>query len=320
MSDIVDRLASSSVVVVGDVMWDEQIWGHASRISPEAPVPVVEVERVSGTPGGAANVAVNARALGARVAVVGLVGEDGAGEALRAGLQASGLDTGGLLVDGGRPTTRKSRVLARGQQVVRIDREMRAPISDAQGCALLEALDEPLRHAGVVVVSDYAKGVVQGRLVRGIVERARARGIPVLVDPKGLDFAKYEGVDLITPNQQEASGAAAIEITDRASLERAALRLRELTQARALLITRGGEGMALFEDGPPTYLPAATRQVYDVTGAGDTAVATLALALAAGVALADAARLANRAAGIVVEKVGTASVSAAELRDVLARA
>jgi D-beta-D-heptose 7-phosphate kinase/D-beta-D-heptose 1-phosphate adenosyltransferase len=303
------------VLVLGDVMLDEYIWGEVRRISPEAPVPVVEVRRRSFVPGGAANTAANVAALGGRPVLVSVVGQDPAAAALRELLARNGTDADGLCVDPARATTTKSRIVAHNQQVARLDVEERAPPPPALEDALLSAVHKHLPGAQACLISDYAKGVVTPRVARELIRLARQAGRPVIVDPKGADYSKYRGATVVKPNLHEAERSAKVEITGEATMKEAAARLIELLDGSAVLITRGPDGMALFRRGAaPWHVPAVVRNVFDVTGAGDTVAGTLAMGLAARGPLEQAIELANRAASIVVGKVGTATVTCDELR------
>ncbi|HKQ05231.1 MAG TPA: D-glycero-beta-D-manno-heptose-7-phosphate kinase [Blastocatellia bacterium] len=308
------RFAGRRIVVLGDLMLDEFIWGRVRRISPEAPVPVVEVERQTLALGGAGNVAANLVALGAQPVTVGVAGADANAERLRVALHEVGIASDGVVVDPARTTTLKTRIIAHNQQVVRADRESRAPIATAIEEAIVERFTAALDAADAVVVSDYSKGLLTTGVLRATLEAARSRAIPVCLDPKTRSFANYQPVTVITPNHQEAAEAAGLAIEDETSLIEAGRRLLGAIDCRALLITRGEEGMALFtDDGQVTRIATVAREVYDVTGAGDTVIATLGLALAAGASFAEAAILANHAAGVVVGKVGTATVTRDEL-------
>jgi D-beta-D-heptose 7-phosphate kinase/D-beta-D-heptose 1-phosphate adenosyltransferase len=302
------------VVVLGDVMLDEFLWGKVARISPEAPVPVVEVTDHSDRLGGAANVASNVRALGGESALIGVVGDDAAGARIRQQAEAAGLGSRLVSATDGRPTTVKTRIIAHHQQVVRADRERAADVDAATEAALLSELAAALPGCGAVIVSDYQKGVVTARLMRRLVALARSAGVPVLVDPKVRHFARYRGVALVTPNQLEAEQASGIAIRSPESLAAAGARILRSLRCAAALITRGEHGMSLFRPGvEPLHVPALAREVFDVTGAGDTVIATLALAVASGASLDEAARLANHAASVVVGKVGTAVASPEEV-------
>jgi rfaE bifunctional protein kinase chain/domain len=312
------RFAGRRIVVLGDLMLDEFIWGRVRRISPEAPVPVVEVERQTLVLGGAGNVASNLVALGARPAPLGVVGSDINAERMCAAFHDIGVASDGIVVDPSRATTLKTRIIAHNQQVVRADRESRAPISTAIEEIIIAHFAGALDAADAVVVSDYNKGLLTPRVLSETLAAGRARNIPVCLDPKMRSFAGYQPVTVITPNHQEAAEAAGLAIEDEASLIEAGRRLLGAMDCRAMLITRGEEGMALFTDGGEvTLIPTVAREVYDVTGAGDTVIATLALALAAGASFAEAAILANHAAGVVVGKVGTATVTRDELLETM---
>lgn len=300
--------SSASVLVVGDVMLDRYWQGPASRISPEAPVPVVKVEQDEFRPGGAANVALNAAALGVQAALVGLVGEDAEAAMLASRLQAQGVACHLASVPGSRTIT-KLRVLAKNQQLIRLDFEDGFPGGDSR--LICERFEAALSAAKAVVLTDYAKGVL--RDAPTLIRLARARGLPVVIDPKGADFERYRGATLLTPNQAEFEAVAG-RVADDRELEAKGDALREALDLEALLITRSEKGMCLLQRGhAPLHLPTRAREVYDVTGAGDTVVAVLAAALAAGEPMHEAVTLANLAAGIVVGKVGTATVSPAEL-------
>ena len=302
------------LIVVGDVMLDEFVWGKVARISPEAPVPVVEVSRESRHVGGAGNVARNVRALRGDALLLGVVGRDAAAQRIREELEISGVRSALVNADDGRPTTVKTRIIAHQQQIVRTDRERAEPVSRAIEDELLACVVEALPRAGGVVVSDYQKGVITPRLMRAIVAAARRRHVPLLVDPKVRHFALYRHATVVTPNQAEAEQAAGMRIRDEDDLVAAGQKLLKLLACEALLVTRGEHGMSLFCRGQrPAHVAAFAREVYDVTGAGDTVIATLALALAAGARIPDAAVLANCAAGVVVGKLGTATASQDEV-------
>ena len=314
--EIVAAMRDKTVVVFGDVMLDEFVWGDVTRISPEAPVPVVDIRRESVHLGGAANVVANLRSLGALAAVVGVVGSDRAGERVRAELREAGaLDAEeGLIVDVSRPTTLKTRIIAHSQLVVRADRERRAPVDGPVEERIIAALQKLLREADALVVSDYDKGAVTPRVLDAVLPLAEVAGVPALVDPKIRNFDSYRPATLVTPNHHEALRLTNSEDDSDDGMARAAHAIRDRLGCRSVLITRGERGMMLLgEDGEPVYVPTAAREVYDVTGAGDTVIATLAASLAAGATLVEAAMLANHAAGIVVGKVGTATASAEEL-------
>lgn len=314
----VERLRGRRALVVGDLMLDEYLVGTVDRISPEAPVPVINVERESHTLGGAGNVAANLAALGAEVSVAGVIGTAADGDRVLERFAALGVDAAGVVRDPARPTTRKTRVLAGTQQVLRIDRETRREIADVPFDALARFVRERTAEAEVILVSDYGKGVVTRDFFARVVEAARSRGVPVIVDPKGLDFARYAGTTLLTPNRKEAGLAAGMDVGDREGLLAAGRRILETDGIENLLITCGPDGMALFEgERPPRFIAAEALEVFDVSGAGDTVAAVLGLGVAAGLPLAEAAALANTAAGIVVGKVGTATLTRRELSEAL---
>jgi D-beta-D-heptose 7-phosphate kinase/D-beta-D-heptose 1-phosphate adenosyltransferase len=315
-AEIVARMRELTVVVYGDVMLDEFVWGDVTRISPEAPVPVVEVRRESAHLGGAANVLANLRSLGARAAVVGVVGRDRAGERVLAELRAAGAlhaaET--LIVDDDRPTTVKTRIIAHSQPVVRADRERRTHVEGEVEAAVIAALRELLGEADVLVVSDYDKGAVTPRVLGEVLPHAAAAGVHVLIDPKIRNFDAYRPATLVTPNHHEALRLTNTEDDTDEGMAHAARLIRRRLDCRSVLITRGERGMMLLEgDANPVYVSTAAREVYDVTGAGDTVIATLAAAFAAGAGLVEAAMLANHAAGIVVGKLGTSTADAEEL-------
>jgi D-beta-D-heptose 7-phosphate kinase/D-beta-D-heptose 1-phosphate adenosyltransferase len=311
---ILHNFRNQTILVLGDFMLDEFIWGKVRRISPEAPVPIVEVRDETYRLGGAGNVAANTRALGGTPIPFGVTGDDRASERLRDLLVQYGIDTSGLIADSQRPTTLKTRILAHSQQVVRADRESRHPLARVINKSLAEAVEPWLTKAGAIIVSDYDKGVVNRDLLQDILPKARRAGIPVFLDPKVHHADYYKPITLITPNQREAELLTGLAIEDEKALEEAGRRLIEKFSCEYALITRGEEGMSLFNlTTAPQHLETFAREVFDVTGAGDTVIATLALARAGGATMEEAAMLANHAAGLVVGKIGTATVSCAEL-------
>jgi len=311
---LVSRFHSMSVLVAGDVMLDHFVIGRVSRISPEAPVPVVEHDHDEYRIGGAGNVAHNVRALGGRVELVGLMGRDEAAGRLRGEMVMSGMGVEGLVVDPARPTTRKQRIVTtRNQQVARVDYEDDGEAAGEVERALIDRARHALAHADVVVVSDYLKGAVTRGLVAALVEGARERRIPVLVDPKIPHIDYYAGATVVTPNHHEAETATHMRIRSDDDARRAAAVFIDRARCQGVLITRGEHGMSMLDPAGVAHYPAVAREVADVTGAGDTVIAALALGLAAGAALAEAAQLANHAAGIVVGRFGPATVSPAEL-------
>ena len=314
----IDRFPRCRILVVGDVMVDEYVWGRVSRISPEAPVPVVEVVRESLMLGGAGNVAHNIHSLGGRTILCGVIGDDRMGRELVDMVRGLGLSTHGLVVEAGRPTTIKTRVVARPQQVVRVDREVRRAVEPETAEKLLAIVAAELPHLDAIVVSDYSKGVVTQALMDGIRTLSRKTKIRVAVDPKVKSPALYRQATLITPNQRDAEMMSGVAIEDEASLERAGRRLLEELDCQIVLVTRGEAGMALFQrDGRGTHIPTVARTVFDVSGAGDTVISTFTLGMAAGLTPYQAAVVANVAAGIVVGEVGTATVPAERLKEAI---
>lgn len=306
------------ILVLGDVMLDRFVYGAVERISPEAPVPVVRVGRQLAMPGGAGNVARNITALGGQAVLVGLVGQDAAAAECRALLAADPRLTDALVASGARPTICKTRVIAANQQVVRLDDETSAPAGAEEQAALAAAVDAALPGCHGLVLSDYAKGVLAPAVVAAAIAAARRLGIPVLADPKSDDFAQYRGADCLTPNAKELARAARLPVGTESEVAAAAVAVMRPAGLPALLCTRAEKGMTLvLADGTVRSVPAEAREVFDVSGAGDTVIAALALAHAAGQPLAEAMRIANAAAGIVVGKLGTATVSAGELAHAL---
>lgn len=304
------NLTGRRVLVLGDVMLDRFLYGEARRLSPEAPVPVVRLGRTEVMAGGAGNVARNVEALGGAARLVALAGEDAAGEELRALLGQAGR----LVQSAARVTTVKLRVIAARQQVVRVDEEQARPADPDEEAAILAALEAELDWAEALVLSDYAKGTLTPGVTAAAIATARARGLPCLVDPKGRDFARYAGAELLTPNASELAEASGMAVGSDAACEAAARAVLARVDAAALLATRSEKGMMLVpREGPAQAIPAMAREVFDVSGAGDTVIATLALCRAAGLAWPEAMRAANAAAGVVVGKLGTATCSAAEL-------
>ncbi|MEP7028053.1 MAG: D-glycero-beta-D-manno-heptose-7-phosphate kinase [Candidatus Eisenbacteria bacterium] len=310
----VSRFAGRRLLVLGDLMADRYLWGRVERISPEAPVPVVSIDRQTYSLGGSANVAHNLASLGAKVELVGLVGADAQGARLTESLAERGVDTRGVVSDRTRRTTVKTRVIAHQQQVVRTDEEDPQDAAGDAEARLVEAVERALPAAEAMIVSDYGKGVITQATLAAALAAARTRGVPVCVDPKETHFFNYTGVAVLTPNASEAGRAFGRPLRDQETLLAAGASLREKLQSDALLITRGPEGMSLFEStGAITHLPTVAREVFDVTGAGDTVVSVYALALASGADAKVAAFLANHAAGLVVRYAGTAVTTMPEL-------
>lgn len=314
----IKKFRTGKILVVGDLILDQYIWGQVSRISPEAPVPVVTVSSETIQLGGAANVSNNIRSLGGQVDLCGVVGTDEGGRQFMEILDRQGIGCDGILTDQSRPTTRKTRVVAHNQQLVRFDTEKADAISGVLEARIGRYVAACIRSASALVVSDYAKGVVTTRVMTDLTDLAHRHGIPVIVDPKVAHIGRYKGVTVITPNHLEAVQAAGLHGDNEATLLEAGRQLHQRLSCQAVLITRGERGMSLIEGvGKVTHIPTVARQVFDVTGAGDTVVAVLALALSAGASMRQAAILANHAAGIVVGMVGTGTVTAAQLDEAL---
>ncbi len=314
LAQAIARFPERQVLVVGDLMLDNFIWGEVNRISPEAPVPVVEVREESQLLGGSANVVHNLASLGGRVLVTGVVGQDPAGQALVMLFNRIAVPTAGLISEDGRPTTVKTRIIAHHQQVVRFDREWRAPLQADTGARILAYLRKNLPDLHGIIVSDYAKGVVSRDFLDAIRDLVAGRPLPVVVDPKVQHAEFYRSFTMVTPNHHEASRMSGIPIRDEKSLLQAGESLLARLNCETVLITRGKEGMSLFQrHGPVVHIPTVAQRVYDVTGAGDTVIAAVTLGLVAGLSPAEAALLANLAAGVVVGEVGTAVVSSAQL-------
>jgi D-beta-D-heptose 7-phosphate kinase/D-beta-D-heptose 1-phosphate adenosyltransferase len=321
MDDIIKAIEAfprRRILVVGDIMMDQFIWGEVSRISPEAPVPVVQVRDETFLLGGAANVVNNLLGLGGRVSLAGVIGNDGTGRRLLKQLQAQGVNTDGVIMDESRPTAVKTRVIAHHQQVVRVDKEKNSPLSPETLERLVQAVRKNAPRLHGIIVSDYDKGVVSRKLMGHLKKIAAGAALPILVDPKPRNMEWYREVTLITPNHLEAAQAVGRKIESEADLRWAGQKLLKDLRCASVLITRGSEGMTLFTPHKKiNHIPTVAKKVFDVTGAGDTVIATLALALVAGLDLVQACRAANYAAGIVVGEVGTAAVQAAALKRVL---
>lgn len=318
VQELLTRFDGKSVVVVGDVMLDEYLRGEVTRISPEAPVPVVELRERTLWPGGAANAAANVVALGGRARLLGVVGKDTAAASLSDALEAQGIGAGDLVRTEERPTTHKLRIVARAQQIVRVDVEERGAMPPAVEAALVLAIEQLAADAQAIVVSDYDKGVVSAEVVRAAVRVAKARGIVSVADPKGKDFRKYAGIDLLTPNLLELETVTGVDTgnEDARVLEAGNMLLQTLEGGTSLLVTRGASGMTLLRrEHPPLHVPTAARSVFDVTGAGDSVVGALTLALASRIDMADALLLATHAASVAVSRAGTVAVTRAELLD-----
>jgi len=315
LTSFLEHFERGKILIVGDIILDQYIWGDVNRISPEAPIPVVEVIRESVSLGGASNVANNIHALGAQVMLCGVVGEESYGEMLLHHLDEKRISTTGVVLDPDRPTTRKTRVVAHKQQVVRVDRENTGPIGKGIMEKLRNRILDILPQVDGLILEDYGKGVIQEQLLEEILPVAKKAGKIVTVDPKNNFFKQYRGITAMTPNRVEAEKVAEIRISDTQSLHEAGNRLRERLQCEAVLITLGEQGMCLVEKGKrPFDIPARAREVFDVSGAGDTVIAVFTMALIAGASFQQAAMLSNIAGSLVVEKLGTATVSREEMK------
>jgi len=309
-----DIFDNRKVLIVGDVMLDRYWWGSVSRISPEAPVPVILHEKTTSAPGGAANVAANVKALGAEPILVGCVGDDEESEILSESLKKIGVSPQHLAISDGRPTSVKTRIIAHNQQVARVDREITADLSESDAKAINDVIAAVLPETEVVLISDYAKGTLCGAVLKTLIESANCREIPVLVDPKGKDYLKYRGATILTPNRREAAEACKLDDHLPNISLLAGKRLIEDGNFPNVLITESEDGMTLFQKGlDPIHFDARAHEVYDVTGAGDTVIATLAVAVAAGLDFTESARIANIAAGIAVGQIGAVSVSRGQI-------
>jgi len=313
LESLLREISKVRILVVGDIMLDRFIWGKVSRISPEAPVPVVVVDHENYLLGGAANVVNNIHSLGGKASLCGVVGDDEIGEKIISILKKIGIGTDGIFVEPGRQTTVKTRIFAHTQQVVRIDRETTDHLKTGTFRSLSEFLNRKMESSDAVILSDYGKGLLTRKLIRGAIRKAKGMKKVVLVDPKPKNVSFYKGATIVTPNTKEAGEASGIPISDEPSLKKAGRKLLRRLKCEALVITRGEEGMAIFEPDQEFFVHTVAKEVYDVTGAGDTVIGTIAMALATGANVIDAVRLANYAAGIVVEKKGTATVHREEL-------
>jgi D-glycero-beta-D-manno-heptose-7-phosphate kinase len=314
----IDEFKNVTALVIGDLMIDEYLWGSVERISPEAPVPVVCVQKESHTLGGAGNVIHNLVAMGAAVMAIGTAGTGKAGQMIFEKLESLGIETDGIISEPQRPTTRKTRVIASNQQVLRIDREIKCNINGDTLERLVNIIEDKISRVNLVILSDYDKGLVTRELVEKTVELAKKHHVLTLADPKSLDFSKYAQVSVLTPNKKEAGLAAHMDIRSEKDLFAAGCKIMDQAKLERLLITCGKDGMVLFERGKDPYpIESKARQIFDVSGAGDTAISLLGLGLATGASFKDSAMVANIAAGIVVAKVGTAAASIDELRGAL---
>ncbi len=321
----IDRFSDARIAVLGDIIMDKFIWGDVSRISPEAPVPVLDVERETKLLGGAANVVRNMGALGADAILCGVVGDDAMGQEIISELTRMGLRSDGLAVEKGRPTSIKTRVVARNQQIVRYDRESRVEIRAESVQRMLDFAAATFPDIDAVVISDYGKGLISESLMKGLWSLIGTESINpemvVTVDPKTGNFEHYTGVDVITPNHHEAGQFCGFKIVDEETLNKAGRKMLDALNCRSVLITQGKDGMTLFErDGEITHIPTVAKKVFDVTGAGDTVISAISLGLAVGMDLKAAAHVANVAAGIVVGEVGTSAATAEVVKDAILKA
>jgi len=314
----IDNFEKSTILVIGDIMLDRFIWGNVSRISPEAPVPVVEVEHETIMLGGAANVVNNLVSLGGNVMMCGVVGDDPTGEEIISKLNELDVDTGGIAIEHDRPTSVKTRIIAHDQQVVRYDLEKKIPLKPKITKGILDFIHEKKENLSALIVSDYGKGVISRQLMDGLKSIALDCDFPVTVDPNVKNFSLYKDATVITPNHNQAGEIAGLEIINEEDLKKVGKKLLNNRKCKALLITRGKDGMTLFEQqGRVTHIQSIARKVYDVTGAGDTVIATLTLGIAGGLDLKSAAYLSNLAAGIVVGEVGTSAVKIDNLKELI---
>ena len=311
----IDKFPQSRILVIGDIMLDEYIWGDVARISPEAPVPVVEVIRETRNLGGATNVLNNINSLGGKAIICGVTGDDNCGAELTGKIKELGVNTEGIIVDPTRPTSIKTRVIARNQQVVRYDREIKKPLDHSIMSKITNVIKENLDNIDAIVISDYGKGVISSHLIKAVETLIAGKDIIIVIDPKTENFKYYKEVDIITPNHHEAGTFCGFEVKDEDSLVRAGEYILDKLKCKSVLITQGKDGMTLFETGStPCYIPTVARKVFDVSGAGDTVISTLSLGLASGMNRDAAALISNFAAGIVVGEIGTSTVTAKGLK------
>jgi rfaE bifunctional protein kinase chain/domain len=313
LKEIINNFKNKKILVIGDLMVDEYIWGKVSRISPEAPIPVVDVEKEEFKPGGAANVILNLTSLGVKVYSAGVIGDDINGRKLLNYLKKNKVKQDAIIIDKKRPTTIKTRVIAHSQQVVRIDREKRLMISDNIINKIISKIKNIINKVDAIIFSDYGKGVITEELVNFVVKNSNGKVINV--DPKPKNMKIFKGVTLISPNKKEAELATGITIENENDINKAAYELEKMTNAKAVLITRGEEGMTLFFKNEKYHIPTVAREVYDVTGAGDTVISVITVALASGADFKSAAHIANIAAGKVVAEIGVAVLTRDELKE-----
>ena len=314
----IDRFPDTRILVIGDIIMDEYIWGDVSRISPEAPVPVVEIRQETKMLGGAANVINNIAALGGKPILCGVIGDDHMGREIVGEIKNMGLSSEGISIESDRPTSIKTRVVAHNQQVVRFDRESRNQILSESIESILDFIGKKRDHLDAIIVADYGKGVISAELMIGLRNLVLDSGVILAIDPATGHFEYYQGVDMITPNHYEAGAFCRMEIVDEETLIQAGKRIMKELNCRSLLITQGKDGMTLFENsGEISHIPTIAKKVFDVTGAGDTVISTFSLGLASGLDMKSAAIISNFAAGLVVGEVGTSTVKAEELKKVI---
>jgi len=319
LASFISEFSKQRILVIGDLMVDKFVWGKVSRISPEAPVPVVWIQNETYAFGGAGNVANNLRSLGAQVNVLGVIGDDSDGNNLKEELIAKGINVDGVVLDSSRPTIIKTRILASHQQIVRVDKEIKGEFDETVVCRLNERINELIPHVNAVIISDYGKGVINKPVLKNAIALANKHKIPVTVDPKIEHFLDYKHVTCITPNQLEAiEGMKNREVNTDEEIFALGKKILDKLKSKSVLITRGEKGMTLFErNNRITHIPTRAKEVFDVTGAGDTVIATFTLAIASKANLREAAEISNFAAGIVVGKVGTATATPDELREAI---
>jgi len=304
--------AKPNILVIGDLMIDHYLWGSAERISPEAPVQIVDIAKESSVLGGAGNVINNLISLGATVNVASVLGDDVIAKELSIMLKSIGVKTEGLITEVGRKTSKKSRVIAANQQILRYDKESKETISETSVAKILKAIEKDLFVTDMIILSDYGKGVISEALSQAVIKLANEKNVRVLVDPKGTDYSKYRGAHMLTPNKKEASEATQIDIVDDASLEKALLSLKDQCDLERSMITLSEDGIAIY-DGEVKRFPTVAQEVFDVTGAGDTVIASIAFGLSAGLSIEETAKFSNLAAGVVVGKIGSATVTLDEI-------
>jgi rfaE bifunctional protein kinase chain/domain len=314
--ELLSNASGKRIAVIGDIMLDKYFWGTVHRISPEAPVPVVDIEKESAHPGGASNVAANIRSLGAQAAIIGVLGNDEDGEITRQVLTHHGIETSGIVIDPTRPTTVKIRIIGNNQHIARLDRESVAPIGEKTAQMMLDSLAGLGENLSAIILEDYNKGVVTPFLLQRTIEYARACGISVFADPKRAHFFDYKGVTLFKPNKKETQDALGFALSSEREVEKAGFELLRRLECRYVLITLGAQGMALFEQGSRRLrrFSAKARHIADVSGAGDTAIATLAVMVAAGASIEEATTFANDAASAVCEEPGIVAISPERLQ------